>query len=170
MIETLKTVLEGALQRLQDQVTTYLPSLLAALTLFVAAYAIAMFTRWLIYRILKGLAIDKFLRQSGLAFMVDPFVVSGLAVQPPGLQSQAAHHRISQEGIAEDTTNGVERLHCLGRQRHRNVSELQRAIDDVEIGHRQSPQHAHFQPADIVGNESHDQQIGMENCRKLFGA
>ena len=72
MIETLKTVLEGALQRLQDQVTTYLPSLLAALTLFVAAYAIAMFTRWLIYRIFKGLAIDKFLRQSGLAFMVDP--------------------------------------------------------------------------------------------------
>ena len=72
MIETLKTVLEGALQRLQDQVTTYLPALLAALTLFITAYAIAMFVRWLIYRIFKGLAIDKFLRQSGLAFMVDP--------------------------------------------------------------------------------------------------
>ncbi len=32
MIETLKQVLEGALQRLQYQITTYLPSLLAALT------------------------------------------------------------------------------------------------------------------------------------------
>ena len=31
-----------------------------------------MLARWLIYRIFKGLAIDKFLRQSGVAFLVDP--------------------------------------------------------------------------------------------------
>lgn len=72
MIETLRNVLEGALQRLRDQITTFLPPLLAALTLFLAAYAIAVLVRWMIYRIFKGLAIDKFLRQSGLAFMVDP--------------------------------------------------------------------------------------------------
>jgi hypothetical protein len=72
MIETLKKVLAGALERLQYQVTTYLPSLLAALTLVLGAYLSALLARWLIYRIFKGLAIDKFLRQSGVAFLVDP--------------------------------------------------------------------------------------------------
>jgi hypothetical protein len=72
MIETLKRVLEGALERLHYQMTTYLPSLLAALTLVLGAYLTALLARWLIYKIFKGLAIDKFLRQSGVAFLVDP--------------------------------------------------------------------------------------------------
>lgn len=72
MIETLKKILEGALERLHHQMTTYLPSLLAALTLVLGAYLIALLARWLIYRIFKGLTIDKFLRQSGVAFFVDP--------------------------------------------------------------------------------------------------
>src|SRR5665647_2241872 len=72
MFETLKRVLESALERLQYQVTTYLPALLAALTLVLGAYLTALLARWLIYRIFKGLAIDKFLRQSGVAFLVDP--------------------------------------------------------------------------------------------------
>ena len=71
MIETLRKVLEDALARLHHHVTTYLPSLLAALTLVLAAYLTAVLVRWLIYRIFKGLTIDKFLRQSGIAFMVD---------------------------------------------------------------------------------------------------
>ena len=71
MIETLRKVLEGALERLQYHVTTYLPSLLAALTLVLGAYLTALLARWLIYRIFKGLTIDKFLRQSGVAFLVD---------------------------------------------------------------------------------------------------
>ncbi len=72
MIEILKQVLEDALRRLQYQIATYLPSLLAALTLILMAYLAAVSVRWLIYRIFKGLAIDKFLRQSGVAFLVDP--------------------------------------------------------------------------------------------------
>jgi len=71
MIETLQKVLEGALQRLHHHVTTYVPSLLAALTLVLAAYLMAVLVRWLIHRIFKGLSMDKFLRQSGIAFMVD---------------------------------------------------------------------------------------------------
>ncbi|MEO8596504.1 MAG: hypothetical protein ABI759_24510 [Candidatus Solibacter sp.] len=71
MIETLKKVLEGALERLHHHVTTYLPSLLAALTLVLGAYLTAVLVRWVIYRIFKGLSMDKFLRQSGIAFMVD---------------------------------------------------------------------------------------------------
>jgi hypothetical protein len=71
MIETLRKVLEGALERLHNHVTTYLPSLLAALTLVLGAYLTAVLVRWVIYRIFKGLTMDKFLRQSGIAFMVD---------------------------------------------------------------------------------------------------
>jgi hypothetical protein len=71
MIATLKKVLEQALERLDNNVTTYLPSLLAALTLVLGAYLTAALVRWVIYRIFKGLTIDKFLRQSGIAFMVD---------------------------------------------------------------------------------------------------
>lgn len=71
MIETLRRVFEGALDRLQYHVTIYLPSLLVALTLVLGAYLTAVLARWLIYRIFKGLTIDRFLRQSGIAFMVD---------------------------------------------------------------------------------------------------
>jgi hypothetical protein len=71
MIETLRKVLEGALERLHYHITTYLPSLLAALTLVLGAYLTAALVRWVIYRIFKGLTMDKFLRQSGIAFMVD---------------------------------------------------------------------------------------------------
>ena len=75
MLETLRNILEGALERLHQQVTTYLPSLLAALTLALGAYLTALAARWLIYRIFKGLAMDKFLRQSGVAECSPPFSV-----------------------------------------------------------------------------------------------
>jgi len=71
MIETLRTILEGALERLHNQITTYLPATLAALTVALAAWAMAWATRWLLYRIVKGMAIDRFLTQSGLAFLLD---------------------------------------------------------------------------------------------------
>ena len=72
MVATLRTVLQGVLERLYKYVTIYLPSLLAALILFGAAYVAAVFCRWLLYRIFKGPAIDRFLRRSGVAFMLDP--------------------------------------------------------------------------------------------------
>jgi hypothetical protein len=72
MIEMIRNILEGALDRLHHEVTLYVPSLLAALTLILGAYLTALLIRWLIYKIFKGLAIDKFLRQSGVAFLVDP--------------------------------------------------------------------------------------------------
>ena len=72
MVETLQTVLESMLDRLYKYVTIYLPSLLAAVILFLGAYLMAVVARWVLYRIFKGPAIDKFLRQSGLAFMIDP--------------------------------------------------------------------------------------------------
>lgn len=71
MISTLQKVLEDAMGRLQYQLTTYLPALLAAMTLIVTAYVLAVSVRWVVYRIFKGLTIDRFLRQSGVAFMID---------------------------------------------------------------------------------------------------
>ena len=72
MVRTLQTVLASMLDRLYKYVTIYLPSLLAAVILFLGAYLMAVVARWVLYRIFKGPAIDKFLRQSGLAFMIDP--------------------------------------------------------------------------------------------------
>jgi hypothetical protein len=72
MVETLRAVLQGVLERLYKYVTIYLPSLLAAVILFLSAYLMAVFARWLLYRIFKGPTIDRFLRRSGVAFMLDP--------------------------------------------------------------------------------------------------
>ena len=71
MVETLRRILDGVLDRLHSQVTTHLPSLLAALIVVLGAWLIALVARWVLYRIFKGPAIDKFLRQSGVAFMLD---------------------------------------------------------------------------------------------------
>jgi hypothetical protein len=71
MIATLRTILEGALERLHNSITTHLPATLAALTLILSAWLIAWIGRWLLYRVFKGMAIDRFLRRSGLAFIVD---------------------------------------------------------------------------------------------------
>jgi len=71
MIETMRQVLEAVLERLRYQVTAYLPPLLAALIILLGAYLAAIFARWLLNRIFKGTAVDRFLRRSGLAFMID---------------------------------------------------------------------------------------------------
>jgi hypothetical protein len=72
MVETMRKILEGVLERLSYHLTTYLPSILVALIFILVAYVIALVARWLFYKIFKGPAIDKFLRQSGVAFMIDP--------------------------------------------------------------------------------------------------
>lgn len=71
MIATLQQILEAVAERLRIQATTYLPSLLAALIILLGAYLIALVVRWLLYRIFKGDSMDRFLRRSGLAFMID---------------------------------------------------------------------------------------------------
>lgn len=71
MVETLRQILQGAMDRLHEQVTTYLPATLAAIILLAAAYLLALGARWLLYRVFKGMGMDKFLRQSGVAFLLD---------------------------------------------------------------------------------------------------
>lgn len=71
MIDTMRQVLEAVLDRLHYQLTTYLPAILAALIILAGAYVSALVARWLLNRIFKGIAVDRFLRRSGLAFMID---------------------------------------------------------------------------------------------------
>lgn len=70
MIATLEQVLQKALERLSSLMATYLPPLLAGLTILLGAWAIALFTRWLLTRIFKGVAADRFLRQSGISSLL----------------------------------------------------------------------------------------------------
>jgi hypothetical protein len=72
MIDILKSVLQEAIARLYHQVTTYLPSLLAAAVMVIGAYITALLVRWLIYKIFKGFAVDKFLRDSGVVYLLAP--------------------------------------------------------------------------------------------------
>ena len=71
MLVTLQSILENTLARLSYQIVTYLPGLLAGLTILVFAYLIARLGRWLILRIFRGMALDRFLQQSGLSTMLD---------------------------------------------------------------------------------------------------
>jgi len=72
MLDVLKKVVEEAVALLHRQMTTYLPSLLAAAALILGAYLTAILARWLIYKIFKGLAIDKFLRETGVVYLLAP--------------------------------------------------------------------------------------------------
>lgn len=70
MFETLRNILKITLERLSSQITTYLPGLLAALTIVLGAYVVARLTRWLMNKIFKGMALDRFLQQSGLSTLL----------------------------------------------------------------------------------------------------
>ncbi|MFN7918955.1 MAG: hypothetical protein U0Q16_02595 [Bryobacteraceae bacterium] len=66
-----RKVIDGVVDRLTYHVTTYVPSFLVALILILGAAVTALGTRWLIYRIFKGRTIDRYLRTSGVAFLID---------------------------------------------------------------------------------------------------
>jgi hypothetical protein len=95
MIQTMQEVLEAVLERLRYQVTTYLPSLLAALIILVCAYVTAVIARWVLNRIFKGIAADRFLRRSGLAFLID----SSGRLRATRLVSQTAYWLILLTGF-----------------------------------------------------------------------
>jgi hypothetical protein len=72
MTETFGRVMGSALERLQEQMVALVPPTLAGAVILLVAYLLAPLSRWLILRVFKGLAIDRFLRRSGLAFILDP--------------------------------------------------------------------------------------------------
>lgn len=72
MSETLATILRDVLDRLQMQATTFLPSLIAAGLVILGALLAAVVVRRILYRIFKGATIDRFMRRTGLAHLLDP--------------------------------------------------------------------------------------------------
>jgi len=72
MSETLTTILSGVMDRLHFQATTYLPSLIAAGIVMLGALIVAIVARSILYRIFKGTAIDRFMRRTGVAHVIDP--------------------------------------------------------------------------------------------------
>jgi hypothetical protein len=66
MIEILETITRETLRRLSYRITTQLPGLIAGLLIFLAAYVVALLVRWLLVRLFKGAAVDRFMRRSGL--------------------------------------------------------------------------------------------------------
>lgn len=71
MLDTLREVLARTLQHLQFIMDAYVPPLLAGAAILIVAYVIASCARWLINRIFKGTAVDRFLSQSGISTMID---------------------------------------------------------------------------------------------------
>ena len=71
MFTALQVILQKAITRLSDHLMSFLPSLFAALLILLGAYVIALLTRWLLTRIFKGIALDRFLRQSGVATLLN---------------------------------------------------------------------------------------------------
>jgi hypothetical protein len=95
MVQTLKLILEGVLDRLNQHIITFLPPLFAALLLFLGFYLAALGARWLLCRIFKGLAADRFLRQSGVAFLLD----SGGRLRASRLVSEGVYWSLMLLGV-----------------------------------------------------------------------
>ena len=72
MIETLRAIIRGALERLSQQLQTDLPPLIAALAILVVAFIFARLGRWLVLRVFKGIELDLWLRRTGLSAIVNP--------------------------------------------------------------------------------------------------
>lgn len=67
MSARLQKILEMTIERLTYTIDTYLPPTLAFIVIVITFYVIAVLARWLLTRIFKGAAVDRFLRQSGVA-------------------------------------------------------------------------------------------------------
>jgi hypothetical protein len=71
MFGLLEQILRQAVERVSSQILTYAPGLLAAIFILAVTLLIARLVRWLIIRIFKGIAVDRFLRHSGISSMID---------------------------------------------------------------------------------------------------
>jgi hypothetical protein len=71
MMQVLQQIFEKSVARLSQHLITYMPPLIVAATIVGVALLLAILLRWLILRLVKGAALDKFLRDSGLSSMVD---------------------------------------------------------------------------------------------------
>jgi hypothetical protein len=71
MIETFQAIIGGSLERLSYQARTGLPPLIAAVTILLVAWIVAVLARKLVNRIFKGIELDMWLRRTGVTAMID---------------------------------------------------------------------------------------------------
>jgi hypothetical protein len=71
MIRIVQEIFEKAMARLSLHLVTFAPPLIVAVVVLLVTFLIALALRWLIVKAIKGAAIDKFLRDSGVASVVD---------------------------------------------------------------------------------------------------
>jgi hypothetical protein len=71
MLDLLEQIIRQTVERVSSQVLIYVPGLLAALFILLVALLIARLARWSIARIFKGIALDQFLKRTGLSSMID---------------------------------------------------------------------------------------------------
>ena len=71
MIRMVQEIFEKALERLGQHLTTFVPPLLVAVVILLGAFLLAKVVRWLILKAVKGIALDRFLRETGLSSMLD---------------------------------------------------------------------------------------------------
>ncbi|HWQ53106.1 MAG TPA: hypothetical protein VN442_05440 [Bryobacteraceae bacterium] len=71
MIDTLRAIVRGTLERLAHMAETQLPPLIVAAAIMLSAFLLASVVRLLILRVFHGIALDRFLRRSGVSSLVD---------------------------------------------------------------------------------------------------
>lgn len=70
MISVLQQIFEKSLERLGQHLTTYIPPLIVALIILAVTFVVARVARWLILKVVKGISLDRFLQETGVAFML----------------------------------------------------------------------------------------------------
>jgi hypothetical protein len=71
MSETLITILKDVADRLRVQAASYLPPLIAAMLVIGLAIVVATLARRALRRLFKGIALDRFMRRTGVAHLID---------------------------------------------------------------------------------------------------
>jgi hypothetical protein len=70
MFRSLQLILQGAVDKVGDQVYAFGPPILAALFILLITFVFARIVRWGLMRSFRGVAIDRFLRESGIVSML----------------------------------------------------------------------------------------------------
>jgi hypothetical protein len=71
MMNVLQQIFERTIARLSSHLTTFVPPLIVATAILLTAFLLASIVRWLVLKAVKGVALDRFLRDSGLSSMFD---------------------------------------------------------------------------------------------------
>jgi hypothetical protein len=81
MLGLLQQILKQAVDRISSQILANAPGLLAALFVLAVTLIIAKTIRWLLLKMIKGIAIDRFLRKIGFTATTDKWKAPQLAAQ-----------------------------------------------------------------------------------------